>query len=125
MKWVAIIFFIVFALGFLFVAMAAVAALFASAGYDVMEDEQNKKRQESTSITTNRRLTGSGPIKDAKTPGVDETVSSVTLARPSKAAISPPLLIRTATITVTMPNNIMIPCIKSFMAVAIYPPAIT
>lgn len=55
MKWVAIIISIVFALGFLFVAMAAVAALFASAGYDVMEDEQNKKRQESTSKTTNRR----------------------------------------------------------------------
>lgn len=55
MKWVAIIFFIVFALGFLFVAMATVAALFASAGYDVMEDEKNKKRQESTSKTTNKR----------------------------------------------------------------------
>ena len=55
MKWFAIIFFIVFALGFLFVAMAAVAALFASAGYDVMEDELNKKRQESTSKTSNRR----------------------------------------------------------------------
>ena len=55
MKWVAIIISIVFALGFLFVAMAAVAALFASAGYDVMEDEQNKKRQESISKTTNKR----------------------------------------------------------------------
>ena len=41
--------------GFLFVAMAVVAALFASAGYDVMEDEQNKKRQESISKTTNKR----------------------------------------------------------------------
>ena len=56
MKWFAIIFFIIFALGFLFVAMAAVAALFASAGYDVMEDELNKKRQESISkTTTNKR----------------------------------------------------------------------
>lgn len=56
MKWFAIIFFIVLALGFLFVAMAAVAALFASAGYDVMEDELNKKRQESISkTTTNKR----------------------------------------------------------------------
>lgn len=56
MKWFAIIFFIVLALGFLFVAMAAIAALFASAGYDVMEDEQNKKRQESISkTTTNKR----------------------------------------------------------------------
>ena len=55
MKWVAIIISIVFALGFLFVAMAVVAALFASAGYDVMEDELNKKRQESTSKTTNKR----------------------------------------------------------------------
>ena len=56
MKWFTIIFFIVFALGFLFVAMAAIAALFASAGYDVMEDELNKKRQESISkTTTNKR----------------------------------------------------------------------
>lgn len=55
MKWVAIIISIVFALGFLFVAMAVVAALFASAGYDVMEDELNKKRQESISKTTNKR----------------------------------------------------------------------
>ena len=55
MKWVAIIFSIVLALGFLFVAMAVVAALFASAGYDVMEDELNKKRQESISKTTNKR----------------------------------------------------------------------
>lgn len=55
MKWVVIIIFIVFALGFLFVAMAAVAALFASAGYDVMEDELNKKRQDSISKTTNKR----------------------------------------------------------------------
>ena len=56
MKWVAIIISIVFALGFLFVAMAVVAALFASAGYDEMEeDELNEKRQESISKTTNKR----------------------------------------------------------------------
>lgn len=55
MKWFAIIFFIVLALGFLFVAMAVVAALFASAGYDVMEDEHNKKRQEQISKTTSNK----------------------------------------------------------------------
>ena len=55
MKWFVIIISIVFALGVLFVAMAAVAALFASAGYDVMEDELKKKRQESISKTTNKR----------------------------------------------------------------------
>ena len=55
MKWVAIIISIVFALGFLFVAMAAVAALGARAGYDVMEEQKNKKRQESISKTTNKR----------------------------------------------------------------------
>ena len=55
MKWFAIIISIVFALGFLFVAMAVVAALFASAGYDVMEDELNEKRQDSISKTTNKR----------------------------------------------------------------------
>lgn len=53
MKWVAIIISIVFALGFLFVAMAAVAALFASAGYE--EDELNENRQDSISKTTNKR----------------------------------------------------------------------
>ena len=55
MKWVAIIISIVFALGFLFVAMAVVAALFASAGYDVTEDELNEKRQDSISKTSNKR----------------------------------------------------------------------
>ena len=55
MKWVAIIFSIVLALGFLFVATTVIAALFASAGYDAMEDELNKKRQESTSKTSNKR----------------------------------------------------------------------
>ena len=55
MKWFAIIISILIALGFLFVAMAAIAALFASAGYDVMEDELNKKRQESISKTTSNK----------------------------------------------------------------------
>ena len=56
MKWFAIIISIVFALGFLFVATAVIAALFASAGYDVMEeDELNKKRQDSISKTSNKR----------------------------------------------------------------------
>lgn len=56
MKWVAIIFFIVLALGFLFVAMAVVAALFASAGYDETEVGKTNKRTESISkTTTNKR----------------------------------------------------------------------
>ena len=64
MKWVAIIISIVFALGFLFVAMAAVAALFASAlvavmfanvDYDEMEVGKTNKRTESISKTTNKR----------------------------------------------------------------------
>ena len=55
MKWVAIIISIVFALGFLFVAMAVVAALFASAGYDAMEDKLNEKRQDLISKTSNKR----------------------------------------------------------------------
>ena len=54
MKWFVIIISIVFALGFLFVAMAVVAALFASAGYDV-EDELNEKRRESISKTTSNK----------------------------------------------------------------------
>ena len=55
MKWVAIIFFIVLALGFLFVATAVIAALFASAGYDVTEGELNEKRQDSISKTTSNK----------------------------------------------------------------------
>ena len=55
MKWVAINISIVVALVFLFEAMVAVVAFFASAGYDVMEDELNKKRQESTSKTTSNK----------------------------------------------------------------------
>ena len=54
MKWFTIIISILFALIFLFLAMAA-AALFAIARDNVMEDEQNKKRQESISKTTNKR----------------------------------------------------------------------
>ena len=55
MKWVAIIISIVFALGFLFVAMAVVAALFASAGYDEMEVGKTNKRTESISKTTSNK----------------------------------------------------------------------
>ena len=55
MKWFAIIISIVFALGFLFVATAVIAALFASAGYDVTEDELNEKRQDSISKASNKR----------------------------------------------------------------------
>ena len=55
MIWFAIIISILIVLMFLFLAMAA-AALFAIAGDDVMEDELNKKRQESISkTTTNKR----------------------------------------------------------------------
>ena len=60
-------------------------------------------------ITTNIRLSGSAPKNDAKTPAVVDTVSSVTFARPSNAAVKPPLLINTAAITATIPNNIMMP----------------
>ena len=56
MKWFTIIISIVFALGFLFAAMAVIAALFASAGYDEMEVRKTNKRTESISkTTTNKR----------------------------------------------------------------------
>ena len=67
---------------------------------------------------TPSRLTGSGPKKLAKTPGVVATLSSVTLARPSSALIRPPWLFRTATITATMPNSMIRPWMKSLTAVA-------
>ena len=76
-------------------------------------------------ITTNSRFSGSGPKKEAKIPGVEATVSSVTFARPSSAAIKPPLLFNTAAMIVAMPPSMMMPWMKSLMAVAIYPPAMT
>ena len=57
--------------------------------------------------------------------GVEETVSSETIASPSRAARKPPWLLSTAPITAQMPTSIMMPWIKSLIAVAIYPPAIT
>ena len=70
-------------------------------------------------MITPKRFNGSGPKKDANTPGCVETVSSLTLARPFKASIKPPLVLSTAPITTMMPASITIPCRKSLIAVAI------
>ena len=76
-------------------------------------------------ITTPSKLSGSGPKKELNAPGAVLTLSSVTFARPLSASIKPPLLPSTAAITATMPISIIMPWIKSLIAVAIYPPAIT
>ena len=73
------------------------------------------------SSTTPRRLKGSGPKKELKTP---ETVplamvSSFTAARPFRDSMKPPLLPRTAAMTATMPTSMIRPWMKSLTAVAI------
>ena len=70
------------------------------------------------SRTTPRRFSGSGPKKDAKTPGVSDTLSSVTRASPSSAARKPPWLFSTETITAMIPPIMIKPWIKSLTAVA-------
>ena len=70
-------------------------------------------------ITTPSRLSGSGPKKEAKTPGTSEVAGSLTWASPSRAAMKPPWLWRTAAMTAQMPKIMMMPWIKSLMAVAI------
>ena len=69
--------------------------------------------------TTPSRFRGSGPKKEAKMPGAADTSGSLTWASPSRAARKPPWLFRTAAITATMPKIMMMPWIKSLMAVAI------
>ena len=71
------------------------------------------------SSTTPSRFTGSGPKKEANTPGAEETAGSLTWASPSRAARNPPWLLRTARITAQMPKSMMMPWMKSLMAVAI------
>ena len=68
-------------------------------------------------ITTPSRLTGSGPKKEAYTPGT--LLSPFTWASFSRAARKPPWLWSTARITAAIPASMMIPWIKSLMAVAI------
>ena len=70
------------------------------------------------SSTTPSRFRGSGPKKEAKTPGMSETAGSLTWASPSRAARNPPWLLRTARITAQMPKSMMMPWMKSLMAVA-------
>ena len=55
MKWVVLIIAVIIFLVFLFMAAALVAVMFANVDYDEMEDELNKKRQESTSKTTSNK----------------------------------------------------------------------
>ena len=70
------------------------------------------------STTTKKRNMGLGPNIDVNSlPAVSLSVAT--------AFVKPPFSASTAIITVTMPTSIMIPWMKSFIAVAIYPPKIT
>ena len=73
------------------------------------------------SITTPISANISGPKKDVYTPLNSVPPAVVTLCCESFAIVSvrPPFTCITATITATMPASITIPCIKSFIAVAI------
>ena len=76
-------------------------------------------------ITTHRRENGSGPKNEAKIPGAVLTDGSVTLASAASEPTKPPLIFRTERMIATIPKSIMMPWMKSFTAVAMYPPAIT
>ena len=56
---------------------------------------------------------------------MSDTAGSVTRARLSIAAINPPWVLSTAAITAIMPKIMIMPWMKSLMAVAMYPPAMT
>ena len=70
------------------------------------------------SRTTPNRFTGSGPKKEANTPGTLDTAASCTWASASMEAVNPPLAASTASTTATMPTSMMMPWMKSFTAVA-------
>ena len=72
------------------------------------------------SITTNSRNMGSAPRKEAYCQPPVGPVASRSMARDR-----PPLSPRTAAMTATMPKSMMMPWMKSFQAVAMYPPRIT
>ena len=69
-------------------------------------------------MTTHSRFSGSGPKNEAKAPGMEETASSSTWASFSTEERKPPFWLSTARMTATMPTSMMMPWIKSLMAVA-------
>ena len=78
-------------------------------------------------MITPSRFKGSGPKKDVKAPGcpiVTSTSLGIRAILPT-ASMKPPWPERTAAMTATMPASMMMPWIKSLMAVAMYPPSIT
>ena len=71
-------------------------------------------------MTTNSRNRGSAPRKEAYCQPPAGPVASFSIAR-----ARPPLSPSTAAITATMPKSMMMPWMKSFQAVAMYPPRMT
>lgn len=76
-------------------------------------------------ITTPRRLQGSGPRMVAKPPFCVGSVSAGICDIFVMACISPPCVLSTAAIMMTMPKSMMMPWMKSLRAVALYPPHMT
>ena len=69
-------------------------------------------------MTTKRRFSGSGPKNEVNMPGVVVTEGSVMRASPSSDAANPPLEESTAEMTATSPPSMIMPCMKSLIAVA-------
>ena len=76
-------------------------------------------------MITPSRFKGSGPKNELNTPGAEDTDGSLTWDKAFNAPMNPPLMESTAPIMATIPKIMMMPWMKSFMAVAIYPPAMT
>ena len=78
-------------------------------------------------MTTPSRFTGSGPKKAVKAPGWPRVGGGVAreLGQLVNGVHKPALAERTAAMTMTIPKSMIIPWIKSLMAVAMYPPRMT
>ena len=70
-------------------------------------------------MTTPSRFTGSGPKNEANAPFIVVVAGSETAARFDMACTRPPWLCRTAAMTAQMPKSMMMPWMKSLIAVAI------
>lgn len=69
-------------------------------------------------MTTHNKENGSGPKNEANTPGTSETEGSLTWANAASEPMKPPLVFKTAAIIIMIPPIMMMPWMKSLIAVA-------
>ena len=74
---------------------------------------------------TPKRFSGSGPNMLTNGPDMSGASSEDICESSIIAGMKPPLFESTATITATMPTSMTMPCRKSFITVAMYPPRTT